>query len=647
MGENYFDVSAAAYEEGDFFCCQTIDGIRKVRDEELPYFELEYPCHSITEIRWFKIRVSLIHVEDVRYLCIFHERFVGETELKVSQNRLSLATDVAKIGIWEFQLESNYMVWNDWMHEIYGTTPDDFLSKYFSWRDRVHPEDYEKAASELSRALSKNDAYNAEFRIIRPTGEIRYVNAMARIEQTRDGRPKKLTGVTVDLTDNRIAEKKIEKLAYYDELTGLPNRTQIVERLEEATKQCDKTDCYGAVIFIDLDNFKTINDTAGHHVGDQLLQGVAGRLKNSVANEDFLARLGGDEFIIILPDVGSSEASAVDNAEKICSRMLAKMKEPFRLTKSYQLTTASFGLTLFSDDKRSAEELMREADLAMYKAKEIGRSNIVFYQPSMKEAIDTKASLEKALTGVLERKELSLNFQPQIDDEKGVIGAEVLLRWQHPEFGAIAPDTFIPVAEETGLIVHIGEWILTSACKEMAGWIHSGLLPRNFTLSINISANQIFDDSFVDNVKKAVNDSGLYPQQIKLELTESLLVKDISRTVEKMNELKSFGISFSLDDFGTGFSSLSYLKQLPLSQLKIDKSFVRDILIDGNDFVIAKTIIALGNSMNLNVIAEGVESIEQQEALRELGCYTYQGYLYSKPLTSDDWVRFIKDKVSI
>jgi diguanylate cyclase (GGDEF)-like protein/PAS domain S-box-containing protein len=455
-----------------------------------------------------------------------------------------------------------------------------------------------------------------------------------------DGQVLHYIGSHFDISERKKAEEKIHELAYFDQLTRLPNRTLLTDRLKQAMSAGSRSKNHGALVFIDLDNFKTLNDTLGHDKGDLLLQQAALRLTQCIREGDTVARLGGDEFMVLLENLSAHEKEAAINFEAIGEKMLATLKGAYQLGHEVFHCTASMGVTLFKGRSSSVDELMKQADLAMYKAKEAGRNTLRFFDPHMESAIKQRAALEDDLRRALKGKQFLLHFQAQVASDARMVGAEVLARWLHPARGMVSPAEFIPLAEETGLILPLGNWVLQTACAQLATWAKA---PRtaHLTLAVNVSASQFRQADFVAQVQAALHAAGASPDRLKLELTESMLVDNVEDIIEKMYALKAVGVSFSLDDFGTGYSSLSYLKKLPLDQLKIDQSFVRDVLIDPNDAAIAKTIVALAHSMGLGVIAEGVESAAQRDFLAVSGCHNYQGYFFSRPLPIGEFEQFV------
>ncbi len=444
-----------------------------------------------------------------------------------------------------------------------------------------------------------------------------------------------------DVTDLHLASAEIENLAFFDPLTHLPNRRLLMDRLEQALASSARSGREAALLFIDLDHFKTLNDTLGHDIGDLLLQQVAQRLSACVREGDTVARLGGDEFVVMLADLSALPVGAGAHAKAVAQKILESLNQPYRLASHEYRSTPSIGVTLFSGHNASIDELLKHADIAMYQAKRAGRNAVRMFDPAMQEAITARAAMELDLRKALLEREFVLYYQPQVDAAGHVIGGEALLRWRHPERGLVSPAEFIPLAEETGLILALGQWVLESACTQLAAWA-SQSETAHLSLAVNVSGHQFNLPDFVQQVLDVIERTGVAPTQLKLELTESLLLENAEDIIEKMLALKGHGVSFSLDDFGTGYSSLSYLKRLPLDQLKIDRSFVRDILIDPNDAAIARTVVALGQSLGLAVIAEGVETEAQRGFLAANGCLTYQGYLFSPPLPAPEFEAFVR-----
>lgn len=435
-----------------------------------------------------------------------------------------------------------------------------------------------------------------------------------------------------DITARKLAEAKITELAFFDSLTHLPNRTLLMDRLKQAMIVGARNASCGAVLFLDIDHFKTLNDTLGHDVGDQLLQQVALRLTGSVREGDTVARLGGDEFVVVLEGLDESAEEAATQAQEIGEKIRVALSRPYQLGSMKYQSAASIGATLFNNKCTSIDELLKQADLAMYKAKDTGRNALHFFDPAMQTVVLERAALEKQLRSAIQENQFFLHYQAQVVGDGRITGAEVLVRWLHPQRGVMSPNDFIPLAEETGLILPLGQWVLQSACEQLSRWAAMPAL-AHLTLAVNVSAHQFRQPDFVAQVLRTIDQCKANPQRLKLELTETLLIENVPTVIEKMFKLKAKGVSLSLEDFGTGFSSLSYLKRMPLDQLKIDRSFVNDILIDHHDASIARTIVALAQSLGLSVIAEGVELEAQRDFLAHAGCHAYQGFYFGKPVS--------------
>ena len=441
-----------------------------------------------------------------------------------------------------------------------------------------------------------------------------------------------------DITEHKKTEDRINALAFFDQLTGLPNRTLLLDRLKQTLFSSGRSHSHGALLFIDLDNFKTLNDTLGHYVGDQLLKQVALRLKQCVRDGDTVARLGGDEFVVVLANLSPNDTEAAKDTEIVAEKILVKLNQSYQLGHVTHHSSASIGVTLFKGGLIPIDDLMKQADLSMYKAKAAGRNAVRFFDPSMEIAVRARAEMEDDLMRAVQEKQFLLHYQAQIIGER-LTGAEVLVRWQHPLRGMVSPAEFIPLAEETGLILPLGNWVLETACSKLAQWADRPEI-SHLTLAVNVSAHQFRKPDFVDQVVGILDKTGANPLRLKLELTESLLVENVEDIIDKMAALKMRGVGFALDDFGTGYSSLSYLKRLPLDQLKIDRSFVRDVLTDSNDASIARIIVTLAKSLGLGVIAEGVETEAQRDFLAGFGCHAYQGYYFGQPLPVDAFEAF-------
>jgi diguanylate cyclase (GGDEF)-like protein/PAS domain S-box-containing protein len=484
---------------------------------------------------------------------------------------------------------------------------------------------------EFTQGLRDTQKARTELMVRRKNGALFWVELEVVSVQASGDEATHWVAVGRDITQRKTAEDMIRHLAFYDPLTDLPNRQLLLDRLQKALASSARSGHHGALLFIDLDNFKILNDTLGHQMGDQLLKKVGQRLSASVRKTDLVARLGGDEFVVMADDLSSDPAAAAHKARVLAEKVLNTLREPFALTGHHHFATPSIGVTIFSGTQADVGELLKQADLAMYQAKTLGRNTLCFFDPAMQSAMSANARTGSDLRDGLRRGEFVLHYQPQVDRAGVITGVEALLRWRHPERGLTFPAEFIPVAEDTGLILPLGQWALETACAQLAAWARRPET-ANLSIAVNVSVRQFRHPDFVDSVVACIRNSGVRPHRLKLELTESLLADRMEITIEKMGMLKALGVTLSLDDFGVGYSSLSVLKRLPLDQLKIDKAFVADVLTDPNDAAISRAIIALAQSLGLQVVAEGVETVEQRDFLTYQGCDQFQGHLFSKPL---------------
>lgn len=478
----------------------------------------------------------------------------------------------------------------------------------------------------------------------RKNGEVYPAHLTFTAVKGRDGTIVNYVATLVDITSRKSAEEEIQHLAYYDSLTGLPNRRLLMDRLSQALVTSSRGKGGGAILFLDLDHFKTLNDTLGHDVGDLLLKQVSERLTSCVREGDTVARIGGDEFVIMLEGLSDSIFEAARQAELICEKILNALNQAYQLNSYEYHSTTSIGATLFSGHEIESDELLKQADIAMYQSKTAGRNAIRFFDPVMQEVINNRALLERELHKAFDNEQFQLHYQLQVNNLGQALGAEALIRWMHPERGMVLPFHFISLAEEIGLILPIGKWVIETACTQLNVWQQSKFT-KDIVLSINVSAKQFRQADFVEQIQDAVNRHGINPALLKLELTESLLLDDVEEIIATMTTLREIGVQFSLDDFGTGYSSLMYLKRLPLNQLKIDQSFVRDLITDPSDQAIVHTIIAMAKSLSLDIIAEGVETEEQLQFLLNKGCTCYQGYLFGRPLPIQQFEDLLKMRV--
>lgn len=549
-------------------------------------------------------------------------------KLQDSENLFRSFMDNSNFIAWMKDDQGRYVFLSKQSERYLKLTPD-------KWLNRT---DFDLFPAELARQLKDNDRAVSqahrpiviEESSIGPDGSTAHWLS-SRFPYTDSAGERYVGGIAIDITARKIAEEKIESLAFYDPLTGLPNRRLLLDRLAHVMNNATRQQHLGALLFIDLDNFKTLNDTYGHNRGDLLLQQVGARLAQSIRKGDTLARFGGDEFVVLLENLAADSLQAANQTETVAEKILAILRQPYELEGNLHNSTPSIGITLFGVVEESMEEPLRRADLAMYEAKAAGRNTFRFFDPQLQAAVTTRSYLEADLRSALRDNQFQLHYQAQINAANELCGAEVLLRWRHPQRGMVPPAEFIPVAEESGLILSIGRWVLDSACAQLARWAQHPQFSQ-LSIAVNVSSRQFHQTDFVEQVMNALAATNANPRRLKLELTESLLISNVDDVIAKMTALKTRGVAFALDDFGTGYSSLAYLKRLPLDELKIDQSFVRDTLTDANDAAIVITIIALADSLGLDVIAEGVETEAQRAFLAQHGCGSYQGYLFSRPL---------------
>ena len=511
--------------------------------------------------------------------------------------------------------------------EVIGNTPKVLSS---GMHDKVFYD-------EMWETINQSGTWEGEVWNRRKDGEAYLERLIITAVKNNAGMVTNYVATMTDITSSKEASEEIHNLAFFDPLTQLPNRRLLLDRVKQALAVSARTSRYGALLFLDLDHFKTLNDTLGHDVGDQLLKQVSVRLSTCVRKVDTVARLGGDEFVVLLENLSSKPIEAAAQTEIVASKIKVALGRPFVIGSHEHYSTGSIGATLFVNELQGGvEAILKQADIAMYQAKDSGRDAIRFFDQDMQDAVIARANLEHELRAAITQKQFQLHFQPQVDRQGSVLGAEVLIRWNHPQLGIVSPGHFIELAEDTGLILPIGEWVLNAACAQMKKWQEQAYT-KNLTLSVNVSAKQFRQADFVEQVKSLISHYAINPSLLKLELTESILFKDINGMISTMNTIRNIGIGFELDDFGTGYSSLQYLKKLPLSQLKIDQSFVRDIAIDNNDRTLVLTIITMAHSLGLEVIAEGVETQQQYDFLKDNGCDHYQGYLFSIPLPINEF----------
>jgi len=568
------------------------------------------------------------------------ERREAEDSLHQLSQKLKHLYELSTLGIALTDMNGHFLEVNRAFQQISGYKKNELRSLDYWALTPSHFIKEEAYQLELLEHTSRYGPYEKEY--VRKDGSTVPVRLNGVLIRNRKGE-KFIWSIVEDITLQKQAEVRIRELAFSDQLTGLPNRALLRDRLRLAIESSGRTRVYGGALLIDLDNFKTVNDTRGHGAGDLLLKKIADVLKEGLRYGDTVARLGGDEFFVILPDLAERERDAAAGIEASAKKILAAVDRPVLLGTDYCRCTASIGATLYLGPNTTVEEVMKQADLAMYRAKAGGRNTLRFFDPEMEATVLARITMETDLRAALQGDQFALHYQVQVSDQEQLHGAEALIRWHHPTRGMVMPNDFIKLAEETGLIAPIGNWVLQEACRQLAAWAHFPEL-ANISISVNVSVHQFGQADFVHQVLSAISLHQANPAMLKIELTESALMQKVPAVIEKMNALKAVGVRFSLDDFGTGYSSLAYLKMLPLDQLKIDRSFIRDVLSDPNDHAIVKTIIALADKLQLSVIAEGVETIGQVDLLKAEGCQCYQGYFFSMPLAVEQFEAFCRSK---
>jgi diguanylate cyclase (GGDEF)-like protein/PAS domain S-box-containing protein len=576
----------------------------------------------------------LIAMLFISYYVLRQRAWESSKTIAINEQRLLEAQSMAHLGSWEYDLDNNKEYRSAEFNRILGLQDEKSGIIRDSVFDYIHQDDRRHVKEKIADSLKRGMSYEVDYRIIRPDGTERFVHSQGKVLAHGNGKTTKFIGTIMDITEAKEAEEKIIDLAYTDHLTGLPNRLLFLDRCEQAIAIAKRNGTQMALLFFDLDRFKDVNDTLGHHAGDLLLKAVSGRILKTIRSSSTLARLGGDEFALLCASIAYPQDAGV-----VANKIIELFHQPFEIEGKTIFSSASIGIVIYPDDGSDSSNLLKNADLAMYAAKERGRNAFNFFSDKMNLKVQERATIEEGLRKAMQSDQLLLHYQPQVELGSGrVFGAEALCRWLHPVLGFIAPDKFIPVAEQTGLIRHIGDWVLKTACRQCNEWHLNGF---PLSIAVNVSIYQLRFSDFPERVKEALDEAGLPPEYLELEITESLLMNNAEESMVMLNRLKSIGVRIAIDDFGTGYSSLSYLNKFSLDRIKIDKSFIGEITLRDDSASIVRAIVAIGHSLGLKVIAEGIETEEEQEMLLRFSCDEAQGYHYSKPIPAFDIGRLI------
>lgn len=645
LGLNYLDVCDNVFWPDVDEAHMAAVGIRSVLNGSRSSFYMDYRCDSPVEPRWFHLSVNPLSKDRLKGVVVMHEDITAgkrdQSRLASLANRLALATEVAKVGVWEWDLASNDSMWDATMFSIYGFSPTDSVP-YDQWSAAVHPDDLPGFETILKKVIVQPTEEMIEFRIMLEGGEVKHLASAERPVLDEFGKVCRIVGVNFDITERKKAEEELRKnqaimthLAQHDFLTGLPNQMVLRDRIEQAIKAASRYNTTAAVLFIDLDGFKHINDSLGHTIGDKLLQSIAIRLRESVRALDTVSRFGGDEFVVLLPQVDPREGTI-----RAVTRIMDAFAAIHPLGQHQLQIGACVGISLYPNDGLDSDTLIKNADAAMYQAKAKGGANYQFFHHDMNINATERQFIEQNLRRALERNELMLHYQPKVDLKTRVItGVEALLRWNHGTRGSISPDQFISVAEDCGLMLPIGTWVLEQACAQARAWLDAGFSCIN--ISVNVSGRQFESELFEAKVKAVLSETCIEPQYLELEVTESLLMKSPEQIASLLQNLRAKGVKVAIDDFGTGYSSLSYLQRFPIDTLKVDQSFIRQLNTrDGVNIVSA--IIDMGRNLGMRIVAEGVETELEAAALESMGCQEAQGYLFSRPIPPAEFIALLE-----
>lgn len=559
----------------------------------------------------------------------------NQEALKKNEERYRLVVSGASDGLWDWDITMDTAFISERWKNIIGFESQQINGYYKDWLRRIHPDDVKKLVQNLNTHIEKKTShYSCEYRIKLKNGKFNWISSRGMALWDSSGKAIRMAGSHTDITEKKKTENKLKHLAYYDSLTDIPLRIMFMNRLKLSMADAEKNDSKLAVMFLDIDNFKAINDTFGHHIGDKLLKKIVGKLKSCIRSSDTLSRLGGDEFALLISDLG--------NADKVAQRIIELFNKPLNISCHSLYITISIGIAVYPDNGKDGKSLLKKADMAMYKAKENGKSNLQYFNNHILIEKNLQGSIKKDLRTAMENDEFFLCYQPLIDIKtKKTVCVEALIRWKHPRRGILNPMEFIPVAEETRLIIPIGQWVLKNACRQLVQWHEMGY--TNCCLSINVSAIQLQQPDFAAVVNKILVDTGLSPKYLEIEITESVFIESFHTVTMNLNYLKQQGIKIAIDDFGTGYCCMGYIKDFAINSLKIDKSFIFNIgTSESKAKAIVDAIIALGHKLNIEITAEGVEGKKQYDYLKNKGCDKIQGYYFSKPLLPREAVEAIK-----
>ncbi len=592
---------------------------------------------SFSGFDYYERRLTFANVRDVtdrKRMELERQALLDELAHKEQMTRL--ATKAGGIVIWETNMQTNKMSWSDGAGHLFGLPANQLPQSFKELRHLVFKDDIDLVDS-IIEGINAGRAFELESRFQGPDGELKWLRTQGQVECDSNDLPIAVRAAVSDISEYKHAQEEISRLAYYDPLTTLGNRRLLLDRLRQYCASAKRNKTSGVVFYLDLDRFKLLNDSLGHASGDILLIEVAKRLLDVFRQDDTVARIGGDEFVVVVPVIAGGMHMVAHKARVIADKLRATLAADYIINGQNYHMSSSIGLAIFPQDGDTAESVIQSADVAMYQAKKNGRNAVAFYRAEQQEDADKRVLVEQDLRQAIKLNQFELYYQSKVDSNGEPVGVEALIRWQHPEKGLVLPVEFIGVAEETGLIGEIGQWVMAAACSQLKAWQDEGNLKDEFRVSVNISPVQFRRKDFVFTIQNIIKKSTISPDRVMLEITEGMLIEDVDETVDKLSQLKDLGVKVSIDDFGTGYSSLYYLKRLPLDEIKIDKTYVHNIINDKDDAAIVKTIVDIARHFGLKPVAEGVENKEQERFLHDIGCHIFQGFLYSDPMTAGEF----------